>query len=81
MDCVEGKAESGKGEEKGMKYTGGNGIDILITYMPYRKKPCLAIQEKGGVWKVASFNDEETAEWFARKFEEWVGEEGMIYEE
>lgn len=53
-----------------------NGIDIVITHFPYRKKPCLAIREKGAMWKVASFNDEETVEWFVEKFEKWCGIEG-----
>lgn len=63
----------------GRTYT-RNGIGITITHMTYRKKPCLAIEEKGGIWKVASFNDEETAEWFMKKFEEWCGIERIIDE-
>ena len=32
--------------------------------MPERKKPCLAIKEGNVFTKVASFNNEESAEWF-----------------
>ena len=32
--------------------------------MPYRKKPCLAIKEGNVCTKVASFNDEQSAEIF-----------------
>lgn len=32
--------------------------------MPYRKKPCLAIKEGNTYTKVASFNNEESAEIF-----------------
>ena len=55
------------------------GIGISIEKMPYRKKPCLCIYEesKNRTTKVASFNSEETAEWF-RKMVENRFFEGMI---
>lgn len=47
-----------------------NGIKICITHMHQRKKPCLAVQIDNCLYKVASFNDEETAEWFTEILEE-----------
>lgn len=35
-----------------------------MTHFPYRKKPCLYIQEKNVLTKVASFNNPESAELF-----------------
>ena len=35
-----------------------------VTGMPYRKKPCLAVREGSALIKVASFNNEESAEIF-----------------
>lgn len=53
---------------------GKKGISILITHMPYRKKPCLAVQieSENTIYKVASFNSEETAHWFLEMFEEFI---------
>lgn len=52
------------------------GISILVTHMPYRKKPCLAVQidEENCLYKVASFNSEETARWFLDIFKEFMGD-------
>lgn len=44
-----------------------NGISILIEHMPDRKKPCLTVQEGSCIYKVASFNSEQTADWFLEK--------------
>ena len=46
---------------------------ICILHMPDRKKPCLAVQIGNCVYKVASFNSEETADWFIEQFEEMFG--------
>ena len=42
------------------------GYDISIEAIPDRVKPCLMMKPKGEntVYKVASFNSQETAEWF-----------------
>lgn len=37
---------------------------FMSMHMPERKKPCLAIKEGNVFTKVASFNNEESAEWF-----------------
>lgn len=52
-----------------------HGISITVQHFPYRKKPCLAIQIEGEntMYKVASFNSEETARWFLEMFEEFMG--------
>ena len=47
---------------------------ILITHFPNRKKPCLAVQIGNCIYKVASFNSEETADWFIEIIEEMFGE-------
>ena len=51
------------------------GIKILITHMPNRKKPCLAVQIDNCLYKVASFNSEVEADWFIEIIEEMFGEE------
>lgn len=51
------------------------GIKILITHMPNRKKPCLAVQIDNCIYKVASFDNETTADWFIEIMEEMFGEE------
>lgn len=50
-----------------------NGIKICITNIPGRKKPCLAVQIDNCFYKVASFNSEETADWFIEILEEMFG--------
>ena len=47
---------------------------ICILHIPYRKKPCLAVQIDNCITKVASFNSEETADWFIEIIEEMFGE-------
>lgn len=43
-----------------------NGIRIGVMHFPYRKKPCLYVyfEDENCYHKVASFNSEETADWF-----------------
>lgn len=55
-----------------------NGITILVEHMPYRKKPCLTVQIDNCVYKVASFNSEETADWFLEIAEEMFGREESL---
>lgn len=55
-----------------------NGIGVCISYMPNRKKPCLCVEEGNTLTKVASFNNEEAAKWFAEKIETML--KGMIVE-
>ncbi len=45
---------------------------IIMTHLPGRKNPCLAVQIDGCTYKVASFNDETTADWFIEILEEIV---------
>lgn len=63
-------------ETKDLEFCGykKNGISITVQHMPDRKKPCLAIQieSENTMYKVASFNSEETARWFLEKFEEFM---------
>lgn len=63
-------------ESKDIEFCGykKNGISITVQHMPDRKKPCLAIQIEGenAIYKVASFNSEETAHWFLEMFEEFI---------
>lgn len=43
-----------------------NGYSVVVEHIPMRKKPCLMVKPKGenAYYKVASFNSEETADWF-----------------
>lgn len=50
-----------------------NGIGIVVMHMrPQRKKPVLAVKIDNGFTKVASFNSEETADWFLEILEEFI---------
>lgn len=53
-----------------------NGVKICITHFPNRKKPCLAVQIDNCLYKVASFNDETSADWFIEILEEMFCREG-----
>ena len=57
----------------GMYSIGTKDERILITHMPYRKKPCLAVQIGNCIYKVASFNSEEVADWFIEQCEDMFG--------
>lgn len=46
-----------------------NGIAVTVEHFPYRKKPVLAVTEGNATYKVASFNSEETADWFLTMME------------
>ena len=62
---------------QGMVTLEKNGIKIVITHMPGRKKPCLAVQIDSCITKVASFNSEVEADWFIESLEEmFVESEG-----
>ena len=58
-----------------------NDVTVTVEHMPERKKPCLMVKPKGEncYYKVASFNSEQTADWFLTQmkimFERWVGDE------
>lgn len=50
--------------------------DIAIGKMslyPARKKPCLVVKQGNEIIKVASFNSEDTADWFMEKFAQFLG--------
>ena len=50
------------------------GIELCITHLPNLKKPCLVVKIDNCIYKVASFNDEVTADWFIEIVEEMFGE-------
>ena len=58
-----------------------NDIEVIVQHIPERTKPCLMVKPKGEncYYKVASFNSEETADWFLTQmkimFERVVGDE------
>ena len=57
-----------------------NGITISVQRWECRKKPVLAVQIENDpcIYKVASFNNDAIAEWFAEILEEFF--DGMIGE-
>ena len=61
-----------------------NTKDIGIGVMdmkPARKKPCLVVKTGNAVTKVASFNNEETANWFMVVLGEFLGVSYDVREE
>lgn len=60
---------------KGMISIEKDGVKICITHFPGRKKPCLAVIIDNCIYKVASFNSEETADWFIEIIEEMFEKE------
>lgn len=49
------------------------GIAIgTMSMKPARKKPCLVVKVGNTVTKVASFNNDEAAVWFFKKFKEFM---------
>ena len=64
-----------------MKGIKRNGVIVTVQHMlPLRKKPCLCIQfeDENCVYKVASFNSEDTANWFCEIMDEFF--KGMVKE-
>ena len=57
------------------------GVSIGVYDMPYRKKPCLAIQEGNTLIKYASFNNDFAATEFMEKLRNFIGVEDMEAEE
>ena len=55
---------------KGVVTMKKNGIELCITHLPGLKKPCLCVKIDCCIYKVASFNDEEMADWFIEIAEE-----------
>ena len=62
---------------QGMVILEKKGIKIAITHLPSRKNPCLAVQIDNCLYKVASFNSEETADWFIEILEEMFSRNGV----
>ena len=62
---------------KGMISCEKNGVEICITHLPNRKKPCLAVQIDSCFYKVASFDNETSADWFIDILEEMFSREGV----
>lgn len=56
-----------------------NGYSVVVEHMPERKKPCLLVQTQGdSAWyKVASFNSEETADWFLTQMQQMFAAKGV----
>ena len=56
----------------------GNGISVSVQKWRSHKKPvlCVTDDKENCIYKVASFNSEETAQWFLDKMRELFGEEG-----
>lgn len=50
-----------------------NGITVTVEHFPQRKKPVLAVQIGNASYKVASFNSEETADWFLTQMQTFFG--------
>ena len=55
-----------------------NDMEVVIEHIPLRKKPCLMVKPSGeNAWyKVASFNSEETADWFLEQMLQTFGKDG-----
>ena len=51
----------------------GKKIEIGVSYMPYRTKPCLVVCDGNAVTKYASFNNEYAAREFMDMFADFVG--------
>lgn len=54
-----------------------NGYEVTVEHFPYRKKPVLAVTilSENVRYKVASFNSEETADWFLTQMQRMFGGE------
>jgi hypothetical protein len=55
-----------------------NGCEVIVEHINGRKKPCLLVKPKDEncYYKVASFNSEETADWFLTQMSRMFGKEG-----
>ena len=61
---------------KGMVSIESNGIRMCVTHLPKRKNPHLAVMIDNCLYNVATFANEETADWFIEILEEmFVGKE------
>ena len=45
-------------------------LSLTVNNLPFRKKPCLSIKRGNHIFKVASFNNEKSAEEFIKALEE-----------
>lgn len=54
-----------------------NGYEVSVEHFPYRKKPVLSVRipSENALYKVASFNSEETADWFLMQMQRMFGGE------
>lgn len=52
-----------------------NGYEVTVQHIDERKKPCLLVKPKDEncFYKVASFNSEETADWFLTQMSRMFG--------
>ena len=57
------------------KLTDKRKLTIGVACMPYRKKPCLVVQEGNELTKYASFNNDESAYEFMDLFCDFMGVE------
>lgn len=53
-----------------------NGYEVIVEHIPGRKKPCLMVKpdKENCYYKVASFNSEDTADWFLTQMSRMFGE-------
>lgn len=58
-----------------------NGVEVTVQKWDTHKNPVLAvrIEDENTVYKVASFNSKETADWFVEIMEEFF--KGLVYNE
>lgn len=59
------------------------GLAITVQHFSDRKKPCLCIYDAGKnvINPVATFRDENASKLFLKKFAEFLGEKGDIFDE
>ena len=53
-----------------------NGITVTVEHLPDRKKPYLTIQEKGALYGVAQFTNEDMADFFLTKMKKFFDSNG-----
>ena len=51
-----------------------NGIQVVVTHLPRRRKPQLCLEIDGEIFPVAAFANEGRANWFLGVMEEFFGE-------
>lgn len=52
-------------------------MEVGVTHFPTRTKPCLYIRHGNVSTKVASFNNEESADWFINEMKDFFNKNDM----